>query len=169
MLVVFGGLPGVGKTTLAQALAAALRAAYLRIDEIEQALRRAGLPEVGPAGYVAAYALAGSNLRLGLPVVADSVNPLPVTRQAWRDVAAAAGVPVLEVEVVCSDAAEHRRRVEARAGDIPGLMPPRWASVQAHDYAPWTTPRLVLDSAVLTPAAALALLLARMPAPHRAS
>jgi len=37
-LVVFGGLPGTGKTTLARALTQDWPATYLRIDEIEQAL-----------------------------------------------------------------------------------------------------------------------------------
>lgn len=146
MLVVFGGLPGTGKTTIARIVAARLRAAYIRIDAIEQAIRSAG-GEVGPAGYTAAYALAKENLRLGLPVVADCVNPLPVTRAAWRE--AAAPGPVLEVEVVCSDAAEHRRRVETRAPDLPGLALPTWKSVQRHEYAPWTEPRLVIDTAAL--------------------
>jgi predicted kinase len=81
MLVVFGGLPGTGKTTVARLVAARLRAAYLRIDAIEQAMRSAGVlaapGEVGPAGYMAAYALAEANLRLGLTVVADCANPLP--------------------------------------------------------------------------------------------
>ena len=39
MLVVFGGLPGTGKTTLARQVADRLGATYLRIDTIEQALR----------------------------------------------------------------------------------------------------------------------------------
>ena len=44
---------------------------------------------------------AEDNLRLACTVVADSVNPLPITREAWRAVAGRAGVPVLEIEVVC--------------------------------------------------------------------
>lgn len=96
MLIVLGGLPGSGKTTIAREITALLPCAYLRIDAIEQALRSAGAPggisdgtsdgtstrEIGPAGYIVAYALAGSNLSLGQAVLADCVNPLPVTREA---------------------------------------------------------------------------------------
>lgn len=153
MLVVFGGLPGTGKTTVARAVAGRLRACYLRIDAIEQAMRAAGVlaggGDIGPAGYMAAYALAGANLSLGLCVVADCVNPLPVTRAAWRAVAGAASSPVLEVEVVCSDLDEHRRRVETRTVDVPGLVPPTWEVVRRHEYQPWTGPRLTIDTAVL--------------------
>jgi predicted kinase len=157
MLIVFSGLPGTGKTTVARELAARLSAVYLRIDAIEQALVSAKvlIGEVGPAGYDIAYALARSNLTLGLAVVADCVNPLPVTRQAWRAVAASTSSRVLEVEIVCSDAAEHRRRVELRAPDIPGHVLPDWASVLRHDYAPWTTQRLVIDTATVSAADAV--------------
>ena len=37
MLIVFGGLPGSGKTTLSRSLAAELHAAHLRVDLIEAA------------------------------------------------------------------------------------------------------------------------------------
>ncbi len=152
MLVVFGGLPGTGKTTVARVVAARCRAAYLRVDAIEQAMRSAGVLAaggVGPAGYMAAYALAGANLRLGLAVVADCVNPLPVTRAAWREVAAP--LPIVEVELVCSDPSEHRRRVETRSSDLPGLALPTWDSVERHEYRPWTEPRLLIDTAILSP------------------
>ncbi|HEY5711312.1 MAG TPA: AAA family ATPase [Allosphingosinicella sp.] len=149
MLVVFGGLPGTGKTTLARHVADRLGATYLRIDTIEQALRSAmdlG-DDVGPAGYEVAYAISETNLRLGRAVVADCVNPLSITRAAWREVATRAAAKIVEVEVICSDAAEHRRRVESRATDIPGLIPPTWAAVVARDYEPWSEPRVVVDTA----------------------
>jgi predicted kinase len=101
-------------------------ATYLRIDTIEQMLRSSGVlvgDDVGPAGYLVAYKVAESNLLMGRMVVADSVNPLAVTRDAWRRVAASTSSEIVEVEVVCSDLAEHRRRVETRATDVPGLGP----------------------------------------------
>ena len=79
MLIVLSGLPGVGKTTLARELASALGAVHVRIDSIEQALRAAGW-EVEGEGYDVAYAVAGDNLRLGRTVIADCVNPWPLTR-----------------------------------------------------------------------------------------
>ncbi|MDO9501934.1 AAA family ATPase [Falsiroseomonas sp.] len=146
-LVAFAGLPGTGKSTLARGLAQALGAAWIRIDHIEQAMREAGIAEVGPAGYLAGYAVAQANLSLGLSVVADSVNPLQITRDAWRDAARVAGADFAEVEVVCSDPAEHRSRVETRAIDIPGLVPPTWDAVQAREYEAWDRKRLVIDTA----------------------
>ena len=164
MLIVFAGLPGTGKTTLARALSMQLEAMYLRIDTIEQALRSSGMlsGDVGPAGYLAAYALAAENLRLGRTVVADSVNPLAITRAAWREVAAPAAVPVVEVEVVCSDAGEHRRRIEARTIDIPGLSTPAWQQVVDRADDAWDRPHLVLDTAGRTPEDALDELRSRM-------
>ena len=152
-LIVFGGLPGTGKTTLARAVAEEHSATYLRIDTIEQALRSSGVlvgDDVGPAGYLVAYKVAESNLLMGRMVVADSVNPLAVTRSAWRQVAATTSSEIVEIEVVCSDVTEHRRRVETRSVDVPGLALPRWQDVVERDYEPWNRSRIVLDTAGYT-------------------
>ena len=76
MLLIFGGLPGVGKTAGAMGLAREIGAVHLRIDSIEQALRNSGVDVSGPEGYEVAYAIAEDNLRLGRTVIADSVNPI---------------------------------------------------------------------------------------------
>ena len=146
MLIVMSGLPGVGKTAISRELARAIGAVHLRIDSIEQALRAAGLP-VEEEGYTVAHAVAADNLALGRTVIADCVNPWPLTREAWRAVAQRAGVRVVEVEMVCSDVLEHRRRVESREPDIPGHELPAWKDVVERDYRPWTSARLVIDTA----------------------
>lgn len=150
ILVVLGGLPGVGKSTIAHALLERWPAVYLRIDSIEQALRDAGVlvaGQVGAAGYMAAYALARDQLLRGMSVLADCVNPLPVTREAWRAVARGAQALVVEVEVICSDAEEHQRRVETRSVELPGLEAPTWQAVLQRDYARWDEDHIVVDTA----------------------
>lgn len=149
LLIVFSGLPGVGKTVIAKELARQIGAAYVRIDSIEQALRDSGLLK-GPlddTGYCISHAIAADNLRLGRIVVADCVNPLKLTRDAWVGIADTAGVPAIEIEVICSDRAEHRRRVETRAGDVPGLRLPTWEEVTSREYHPWDGEHLVIDTA----------------------
>ncbi|MFF9673564.1 MULTISPECIES: AAA family ATPase [Streptomyces] len=164
MLIVIGGLPGTGKTTLARLLAARVGAVHLRIDTIEQAIVRSGLARhpVGPAGYVIGYALADEHLRQGLSVIAESVNPLVVTRDSWRSIGVRAAVPVAEVEVVCSDPDEHRNRVTTRSTDIPDLPLPDWQQVLDRDYEPWNREHIVIDTAGQDPRQSLAALLRRL-------
>ena len=160
MLVVFGGLPGSGKTTLARAIAAQRAATYLRIDTIEQAIRNAEVlaADVGPAGYAVPLALAESNLGFGRTVVADCVNPVRESRAAWREAADRTKSTLCNIEVLCSDPIEHRRRVETRVSDIIGLTSPTWQSVQQHKYEQWETERFVVDTALLSPNEALMLI-----------
>lgn len=151
VLIVIAGLPGTGKSTIAAPLARELGAPYLRIDTIEQTLRDSGeMRELGGAGYYVATAVARDQLRLGLSVVVECVNPETFTRDLWDGVAAAAGAEMLNVEVVCSDAAEHERRVTGRTVDVPGLVPPTWQQVLDREYEPWDRERLVVDTAVLS-------------------
>ena len=136
----------MGKTAIATGLARGFEAVHLRIDSMEQALRNSGVTISGPEGYEVAYAIADDNLRLGHTIVADSVNPVEVTRAAWRKVAQRAGKRCIEIEIVCSDRAEHRRRVESRIADIVGHQLPTWQQVCDREYEPWLT-NIVIDTA----------------------
>ena len=150
-LVVFSGLPGVGKTTIARLLSARLRAVYLRIDTIEQAIRSGGVGAVGAAGYEVANRLAVENLRLGRHVVADCVNPVATSREGWRKTASEAAARLAEIRVTCSDEAEHRRRLDTRVDDVPGLTRVTWDRVVSAAAEPWdNAPHLLLDTAHLS-------------------
>ena len=163
-LIVFSGLPGSGKSSIASGVARRIGAVWLRIDSIEQAIRDSGVAagSLDDAGYRAAYSVAEDNLRLGNDVVGDSVNPWPLTRNAWRDAGLRAGAQVLEIETLCTDIDEHRRRVETRASEVPGLNLPDWRAVSERDYHPWDRDRLTIDTAGRSVAACIERVLAAL-------
>jgi hypothetical protein len=79
-------------------------------------------------------------------------------------VAERAAVAALDVEIVCSDAAEHRRRIESREPDIAGHILPTWQAVVDRDYHGWDRDRLVVDTAVCEVCAGVGAIVARLPA-----
>jgi predicted kinase len=166
MLISLSGRQGTGKTTIACELARDIGAVYLRVDSIEQSMRGDGWPVDGE-GYCVAHAVAEDNLRLGRTVVADSINPWPATRADWRAVAERVGVPILDVELVCSDEREHRRRVEAGAVGLVGQRP-TWQDITNSDYYAWDGHRIVIDTTRLTIEECVRAILAEVrPSPHR--
>ena len=137
------GLPGTGKSTVADALAARLGALRVSVDVVEDALLSSGLTaswQTGVAAYRAAAAVAGLNLARGLDVVADAVNDSEAARDTWREAASGAGADLRFVVLALEDAEEHRRRVEQRSSAFQHVRVPRWGEVRdrAASSEPWT-------------------------------
>jgi len=152
MLIIFGGLPGVGKTTVARELARQLGAVHIRIDSIEQAILDSGMVSspLDDVGYRVGYAVAEDNLRVGRTVIADSVNPLAISRDAWVEVASRVQARAIEIEVVCLDTNEHRHRLETRITGFPRSRPLTWHAVVSREYHAWNREHVVIDTSLLS-------------------
>lgn len=156
MLIVMAGLPGTGKSAVAEALGRELGAPVVSVDPIEAALWRAGVTRDQPTGlaaYLVAETVAEGVLALGRTVIVDAVNAVEPARSQWRSLAKRHDVWPTFIETVCSDPALHRHRLEGRSRDIEGFPEPTWEAVERlrAEFAPWTDVRLVLDTAIDLP------------------
>lgn len=147
ILYIFSGLPGVGKSTLAQNVAKLLNAVYIRVDTIEQGLRDLCKFNVQGEGYRLAYKIAQDNLNVGNSVVADQCNPINLTRKEWIDVAIKNGCKYINIEITCSDKSEHRTRIECRENEIENLTLPTWQDVTERKYDVWDEEHIIIDTA----------------------
>lgn len=152
VLVVTTGLPGTGKSALADAVGRALPAPVFSVDPLEATLNRAGITREhrsGHAAYDLAAMLAEAQLVAGQSAVVDAVNGHASLRRWWMDIAGSHGVPLISLATICSDPALHRQRLERRTRPIEGyLYDVTWDDVQAGmgDYEPATDSDLVLDA-----------------------
>ena len=154
MLVVMMGLPGTGKSAVAEGVAREIGVPVFSVDPLEAALNRCGITREQRSDYAAyelAATLARSQLALGQSAVVDAVNWIELVRAWWRKLAAEFGVPRPLIECVCSDVALHGERLKARGREIPGFLyehGPGWSDVETSraSYDPCDEDRLVLDA-----------------------
>ena len=153
-VVVVGGLPGTGKSTLAAGLAEALGAVVLRSDEIRKEL--AGLPTdrpapaplrtglYGPVSTAAAYHellhRAQGALGLGETVVLDASWTDELLRTDARHLAADSHSDLVELRCVAPrDFAVARMQARIEHGGDPSDADASIAAAMAATDAPWPT------------------------------
>ncbi|WP_181408428.1 ATP-binding protein [Schumannella sp. 10F1B-5-1] len=127
------GLPGVGKSAIADAVGDRLGLAVVSVDPIESAILQAGIDGDQPTGlaaYLVAETLADAVLQSGRGVIVDAVNAVAPAREQWVHLAARRGVELRFVAVECSDPELHRSRLEARERGLAPLEEPTWHAVE---------------------------------------
>jgi predicted kinase len=157
MLIVIAGLPGAGKSTVADDLGRALGCAVLGVDQAEAAMWRAGVSTSQPthhAAYLVVDALAAEQLALGHDVIIDAVNGPEAARAQWRNLARRCGAELKFIEVQCSDEDTHQRRLADRRRRIEGFPEPTWEGVlqRKASFPPWADARLTIDAVNPRPA-----------------
>ena len=154
MLIAMAGLPGSGKSTIAQVLGGRLGASVVSVDPIEAAILQAGIDSDQPTGlaaYLVAETIAESVLVSGHDVIVDAVNAVDPAREQWVDLAQRQGVKLKFIEVACSDPEIHRQRLENRERRLFSEASSHAVEQSLDEYSPWAGPsatvaRITIDS-----------------------
>ncbi len=155
-LIIFKGLPGTGKSSVAEAVARRLQIPIFAKDWLEAVLLKNGFKpkadaKTGYLGYEMLSVLARRQLMFGQSAILDSVAGPQSIRAQWRELAAEFDAGWKVIECVCADEELHRRRLLTRQRGIPGWHELTWGDVETVRgyYVPWQEPRLVLDMSAL--------------------
>ena len=117
-LIVFSGLPGVGKSTLADAVGSRLGIPVFATDWLLGALTPFGGRHLDDLLGIAGELL--TTFALGQSAIIDHPSEHVADRERWRTLADRLGAEFIPVLCECSDPVVHRTRLEGRTRGIPG-------------------------------------------------
>ena len=150
-LIIISGLPGSGKSTIAEGLSQKVGIPIFSVDPIESAVIKSGIKKsfaTGLAAYLVAETLAGEQLRLGLSVIIDAVSPVKEARDMWHNLSEKYKARLIIIECVPSNKDLYRKRIEARVRNMHGIPEVTWEDVEdrSKQYLKWNEERLILDT-----------------------
>ena len=137
-LVIFSGLPGVGKTTLAEKLARKLRWPLLKIDDVIGPVPDNPGIEFWDSKVDILLDLVNTQLSLGLDVIVDSVF-MNMDRQHAQEMAQKYKVRFLPIYVFISDDQIWQERVTKRFSELNDKDVATWENIQhqREHFAEW--------------------------------
>lgn len=137
-LTIFSGLPGTGKTTLADRLARRLRWPVLRIDDVAGDVPVDADYRFWDQKMLVLLTIVEEQLKLGVNVIADSVF-MGADRIHAQEIAARHGADFRPVFCYVSDESVWKKRLIERLGDDQGAGVADWEQVQHQRqwFSPW--------------------------------
>lgn len=148
-LILFAGMPGSGKTTLARLVAQDLKLPLFSKDRMQRVLRDHHLAEESSGdGYYLILDLADEQLSLGVSPILDATFPLDHFRMVASEIAARYGANFCAFYCECSDDEVWKSRMQRRVQYVPNWQPVGWDVVlRMRDYyQPWNDNALTVDS-----------------------
>lgn len=149
-VIIVSGLPGTGKSLVAEGLAEKLKLPIFSVDPIESSILKSGFKrsfETGLAAYLVAKTLAAEQLSIGISVIIDAVSPVQQARDMWHDLSNKYHSKLIIIECVL-DRELHRKRIKARVRNMHGIPEITWDDVENRrkEYLPWEEERLIIDT-----------------------
>jgi predicted kinase len=138
VLVIFSGLPGTGKSTLADCLARELRWPLLRIDDVAGTVPPCADYRFWDEKVLVLLTVVEEQLKLGLSVIADSVF-MGADRLHAQEIAQEYAAIFRPVYCFVSDEAFWEKRVNERVDTLGPSNAATWEQIQHQRrwYAPW--------------------------------
>jgi predicted kinase len=153
-VIIFAGLPGTGKSTLAERVARTILTPVFSSDWLMGGLKpaHAALAKLDRSDFLAASfgllrTLVIRQLMLDQSAIVEEVMD-DTQFVLWRDTADEFAARLSVIECVCSDEAMHRARIEGRTRGIPGWHEIDWDHVERMraEIPPLTADRLIVDA-----------------------
>jgi len=137
-LVIFSGLPGTGKSTLANRLARDLRWPLLRIDDVAGNVPSDADYHFWDEKILILLTIAEEQLKLGVSVIADSVF-MGADRVHAQEIASRHGAIFRPIYCFVSDEATWKERVTERFESAQDSDVASWEQIQHQRqwFAPW--------------------------------